>query len=235
MLSTLRWHKVLRDAWRHKARSALVVLAIALGVATFGMLLTARQASIVDMVAGYWDNHPANIILYLDAFESDLLPLIRKMPGVADVEARYGSYARLQAGPDEWINMELTVLQDYDDSRINVVRPANGVWPPGRRTMLLERSTFSIFKGAVGDTVTVEMPSGVQKQLPVVGTAHEFNNFSSFISRYAHGYITFDTLEWLGLSRNFNAVAKCAHIYHFLASIAPKNSGCAGISSPAKS
>lgn len=204
MLSTLRWHKVVRDAWRHKARSALVVLAIALGVATFGMLLTARHAAIVDMYAGYWDNHPANIILDLDAFDQDLLPMIRNMPEVADVEARYSGYARLQAGPDEWINLILTVLQDYDDSRINVVRPESGAWPPGRRAMLMERSTFSIFKGAVGDTVTVEMPSGVQKRLPVVGTAHEFNAFSSFISRYAHGYITLDTLEWLGVTPAYN-------------------------------
>ncbi|MBN1581825.1 MAG: ABC transporter permease [Anaerolineae bacterium] len=204
MVSRLRWNKVLRDAWQHKARSILVILAIAVGVATFGMLLTARHASIVDMYAGYWDNTPANVILYLDAFDQDLLPIVRRMPDVVDVEARHTSYARLQSGLDEWINMELTVLQDYDDSRINVVRPEAGMWPPGRRTMLLERSTFSIFDGAIGDTVTVEMPGGVQKQLPVLGTAHEFNYFSSFISRYAHGYITLDTLEWLGITPSYN-------------------------------
>jgi putative ABC transport system permease protein len=56
----------------------------------------------------------------------------------------------------------------------------------------------------VGDTIIVEMPSGLQRELPVTGIAHEFDYFSSFISRYTHGYITFDTLEWLGVDRGYN-------------------------------
>jgi putative ABC transport system permease protein len=204
MLSRLRWNKVLRDAWRHKARSVLVVLAIAVGVATFGMNLTARDAAVRDMYDGYWANVPPNIILYLEPFDEDLLPIVRNMPEVAEVEARYRTYARIKAGSDEWTNVMLTVLQDYDESRIGVVRPESGSWPPGRRDVLLERSTLSIFGVAVGDTVTIEMPSGVQKRLPVTGLAHEFNEVSSYISRYAQGFITFDTLEWLGVDPAYN-------------------------------
>jgi len=196
---------VLRDAWRHKARSALVVLAIAVGVATFGMLLTAKDAAMRDMYDGYWANVPPNIILYLEPFDEDLLPIVRDMPEVADVEPRHQAFARVQAGPgDEWTNIVLTVLQDYGNSRISMVRSESGAWPPGRREVLLERSTLTIFDAAVDDTVAIEMPSGVQKQLPVTGLVHEFNDFSSYISRYAHGFITFDTLEWLGESVDYN-------------------------------
>ncbi len=207
MLSRLRWNKVLRDAWRHKARSVLVVTAIAVGVASFGMILTARTAAVRDMYDGYWANVPPNIILYTEPFDEDLLSMVRDMPEVADVEARFGGYARVQSGgDDQWANIELTVLEDYDDSRISVVRPESGAWPPGRRDMLLERSSLSIFDVAVGDTVTLEMPGGAQKRLPVAGLTHEFNYFSSYISRYVHGYVTFDTLEWLGLEAGYNQV-----------------------------
>jgi len=125
------------------------------------------------------------------------------MPEVADVEARHNVIVRVQDG-DDWLSMEMTVLQDYDDSRISVVRPESGAWPPGRRDVLLERSTLSIFDVAVGDTINVEMNSGAQKRLPVTGLVHEFNYFSSYISRYAHGFITFDTLEWLGEPTVYN-------------------------------
>jgi putative ABC transport system permease protein len=204
MLSRLRWNKVLRDAWRHKARSVLVVMAIAVGVASFGMILAARTAALRDMYNGYWGNVPPNIILYLDTFDGDLLHIVRDMPEVAEVEARHTVYARMRSGAGEWANAELTVLQDYDDSRISAVRPESGAWPPGRRDVLLERSSLSIFDAAVGDTIVVEMPSGLQRELPVSGLAHEFNYFSSYISRYTHGYITFDTLEWLGIDRGYN-------------------------------
>jgi putative ABC transport system permease protein len=68
VLSRLRWNKVLRDAWRHKARSVLVVMTIAVGVASFGMILAARTAALRDMTEGYWGNVPPKIILYLDPF-----------------------------------------------------------------------------------------------------------------------------------------------------------------------
>jgi putative ABC transport system permease protein len=204
MLSKLRWNKVLRDAWLHKARSALVVLAIAVGVASFGMILSARTAALRDMYDGYWANVPPNIILYLDTFDDDLLHVVRDIPEVAEVEARHTIYARMRVGSGEWANAELTVLRDYADSRISVVRPENGAWPPGRRDVLLERSSLSIFDAAVGNTIVVEMPSGLQRELPVTGLTHEFNYFSSYISRYTHGYITHDTLEWLGVDGEYN-------------------------------
>ncbi len=203
MLSRLRWNKVLRDVWRHKARSVLVVLAIAVGVATFGTVLTAREASMVDMYAGYWRNVPPNILLYLEPFDEDVLSIVRDMPEVADVEPRSVLNARVQAG-DGWVNLELTALHDYDDSRIGVVRPESGDWPPGRREMLLERSTPVLFDVAAGDVLLVEMPSGTQKRLPVTGFVHEFNDLSSYISRWARGFVTLDTLEWLGVIPKYN-------------------------------
>jgi putative ABC transport system permease protein len=204
MLSRLRWNKVLRDAWRHKARSVLVVMAIAVGVAASGMILSARTAALHDMYDGFWGNVPPNIILYTDTFDEDLLHVVRDIPEVLDVEARYSVNARIRSDSRDWVNAELTVLQDYDDSRISVVRPESGAWPPGRRDMLLERSSLSILDTAVGDTVTIEMPCGLQREFPVTGLTHEFNYFSSYISQYTHSYITFDTLEWLGIERGYN-------------------------------
>jgi putative ABC transport system permease protein len=207
MLSRLRWNKVLRDAWRHKARSLLVIMAIAVGVASFGMVLASRDAAMVDMYAGYWRNVPPNMILYLDAFDEDVLHIVGDMEQVDQVEARRIVNAKMQAsGSDQWINLQLTVLQDYSDSRISVVRPEAGAWPPGRRDLVLERSAAYFYSVPVGGEVLVEMPNGAQKVLPVSGTAHEFNAFSSVISQWARGFITWDTLEWLGEEAAYNTL-----------------------------
>jgi putative ABC transport system permease protein len=207
MLSRLRWNKVLRDAWRHKARSVLVVMAIAVGVASFGMVLASRDAAMVDMYEGYWANVPAGMILYVDSFDESVLHVVGDMPGVDQVEARRVANAKVQAsGSDQWIDLQLTVLQDYGDSRISIVRPEDGAWPPGRRDILLERSSSYFYGMPMGEEVLIEMPNGAQKVLPVSGTAHEFNAFSSVISQRARGFVTWDTLEWLGEEATYNAL-----------------------------
>jgi putative ABC transport system permease protein len=207
MLSRLRWNKVLRDAWRHKARSVLVVLAIAVGVATFGMLLTARQAAQTNMVEGYWRNVPPSMILYAESFSAEMLDAIGDMPEVDQVEARKIIYGRVRAADsDQWVSLQLSALQDYADSRISVVRPESGAWPPGRHEMALERSSVAVFGIDVGDTVVVEMPGGVQKDLQIVGTVHEFNFISSFIAQIARGFVDWDTMEWLGEDVSYNAL-----------------------------
>jgi len=107
MLSRLRWNKVLRDAWRHKARSVLVVLTIAVGVATFGMLLTARQAAQTSMDEGYWRNVPPGMILYTEPFGAETLDAVGDVPGVDQVEARKIVYGRVRAADSEqWLTLQ---------------------------------------------------------------------------------------------------------------------------------
>jgi len=203
-MSRVRWAKVARDFWRHKARSALVVLAIAVGVSTFGMVLQGREIAIEHMYAGYWANNPPHVRLYVEPFDEDLLPILRAMPEVDDVEPRHVTNARLQVGPDEWVDLELTVLADYDDSRIGVVRQDSGDWPPPARELVLERSSLVLLDAEIGEELTVETSSGDQQQLRLAGLAHEFNDFSSYISRQARGFVTIDTIEWLGLQPAYN-------------------------------
>jgi putative ABC transport system permease protein len=204
MMSKVRWAKVARDFGKYKSRNALVVLAIAVGVATFGMVLQGREIAMEDMYAGYWSNNPPHIRLYTETFDQDLATMLGSIPEIEDVESRRVINTRLQVGEDEWVDLELTVLADYENSRISVVRPESGDWPPEKQEVLLERSSLVLTDADVGDMLTVKMPSGEQVQLRMASFAHEFNDFSSYISRQARGFITMDTIEWLGLAPGFN-------------------------------
>ncbi|MGC9394030.1 MAG: ABC transporter permease [Anaerolineae bacterium] len=212
MLSRLRWNKVIRDFWQHKARSALVVLAIAIGVALIGVILTAREVTIREMMAGFEANNAPHVKLFLEPFGEEVLPVVRAMREVDDVEPRYTTSARVYPGPrsaatdDGWQRLELTVLHDYDDSRISVVKSESGAWPPGRNEIVLERSSLVLLNARIGDTITVEMPSGAQKELVVAGFAHEFNEFATYISRQARGFVSMRTLERLGIDAGYNTL-----------------------------
>ncbi|MBN2390203.1 MAG: hypothetical protein JXR84_05755, partial [Anaerolineae bacterium] len=148
MLSRLRWNKVIRDFWQHKARSALVVLAIAIGVALIGIILTGREVTIREMMAGFEVNNAPHVKLFMAPFGDEVLPIVRALREVDEVEARYTGSARIYPGAREaiteegWERIEVTVLGDYADSRISVVRPESGTWPPGRDEIVLERSSL---------------------------------------------------------------------------------------------
>jgi putative ABC transport system permease protein len=56
----------------------------------------------------------------------------------------------------------------------------------------------------VGDTVVVETPDGKQRQMRIAGLVHDMNKPPARFVGTAYGYVTFDTLEWLGLPRDFD-------------------------------
>ena len=69
-----RWRKILRDIWRNKRRTVLVVLSIAVGVFAVGTVAIMREIVTGDMVASYEAANPPSAILYTDgSFDDDLV------------------------------------------------------------------------------------------------------------------------------------------------------------------
>ena len=96
-----RWTKALRDAWHERARTAMVVLAIALGVAAFGAVLSAYAILVRELNAGHLATNPASATLYTDRVDEDLLRSLITGGAVRDAEARRAVRARIKAGPSQ--------------------------------------------------------------------------------------------------------------------------------------
>ncbi|MHB0877048.1 MAG: ABC transporter permease [Anaerolineae bacterium] len=201
-----RWHKVLRDIWANKLRTTLVVLSIAVGVFAVGAIATTRVILDRDMTAAYLAINPAHASLYSDGFGDELVRTVQRMDGVADAQGRTSISVRTQVGPEQWKTLVLNVIPDYDDQRINVVRPMTGEWPPSKGAILVERESLAFLGTTVGETITVELPSGRQRSLLVSGSAHDINQFPPLFSGRAYGYITFSTFELLGGSHYFDQI-----------------------------
>src|SRR5207249_1365512 len=144
-LATLppRWRKVLRDLARSKARTALVVLSIAVGVLAVGAIMTTRLILNHDLAIAYRGTNPQHATLSIaEPFGDDLVRLARRVDGVADAEAMGENSVRVKVGPDQWRQLRLTGRQDYENLRLNKIDPESGDWPPPRHEVLIERNSF---------------------------------------------------------------------------------------------
>jgi putative ABC transport system permease protein len=200
-----RWRKILRDLWHNKIRTVIVVLSIAVGVFAVGMIVTTQIVLTQDMDSSYRETNPANAFLYPDSFDDELVETVRRMDGVRDAEGRLDWLTvRFKVGPDEWRNLVIDVIGDYEDMRLCKVRPVSGAWPPPKKAILIERQSLPWTNADVGDMLEVETPDGKIRQLRIAGLAHDMENPPAPFVGYPFGYITFDTLEWLGYSRYYD-------------------------------
>src|SRR5689334_11322078 len=128
----LRMRKVLRDLGASKARTFLVVVAIAVGI--FALSLTFRTQALLsaNMLEQYRAIDPAEITLTARPFGDGFVKTIRQMPGVRAAEGRYRLQARVKVGA-EW--RQLILVASADAPQVNRLALERGVWPPPKRTL----------------------------------------------------------------------------------------------------
>jgi len=150
-----RWRKILRDIWRNKRRTVLVVLSIAVGVFAVGTVAIMREIVTGDMVASYEAANPPSAILYTDgSFDDDLVKAVKRLPQVAEAEGRRQVWVTFQHPQSETrYPLRLFAAPDYEDMRIGILRreeafgpdpvrwPSPGVYPPPERQVLIERTS----------------------------------------------------------------------------------------------
>jgi putative ABC transport system permease protein len=206
-----RWRKVLRDLWGNKARTLLVIASISVGVFAVGMIAGAQAVFTRDLNASWRSVNPPSAVLYSDHFDDELLWMVRKLPGVEEADGRRGVGLRFVVGPQpartdtvQWRNLQLFAYPDYDDIRVAQVRPEQGAWPPPDRNVLIERASLAWMGVQVGDVVTVEAPNGKLRELRIAGTVHDLSQMDASWSGWGTGFVSLDTLEWLGMTRDFD-------------------------------
>jgi putative ABC transport system permease protein len=190
--------KILRDLWRERLRTALVVLAIALGIAAFSGVLSAYAILTRELNRGYLATNPASATVFLDRVDDALLRAVAAQPGVAEVEARRSLRGRIKAGPGEWKGLQLFVVRDYADVRISRLVPQRGAWPPATGEMLVERDALQVVDGRIGQQVRVRTSGGSERTLRVSGTVADVGQAQARMEQVVYGYMTLATLAELG-------------------------------------
>ncbi|MFN8473328.1 MAG: FtsX-like permease family protein [Anaerolineae bacterium] len=199
-----RWRKILRDMWNNKTRTILVVLSIAIGVFAVGVIVSAQMMLANDLSADYEATQPSSGVVFMPLFDQDLVDTVASMKEVRLAEGRRSVSMRMKTGADQWRTLELEVIDKFNDQKLNKVVSESGEWPPPDKQMLVERASIALTGAQVGDKVTVEMPDGKLRDIRIAGLVHDLFKAPAQFTGTPNGYITMDTLEWLGYPKGFN-------------------------------
>ncbi len=199
-----RWIKILRELWQNKTRTLLIVLAISVGVAAFGIMAISQVVLERDMDDQFISSNPAHGILTIASFGDDLVDDVRQMENIEVAEARRIIGAKLKIGPDELMALELHAIPDFETLAINRLKLESGASLPNKNQILLERSAQYMMNTDVGETVQIMMANGTLFETEVAGLVNDLAPMPSQIYAIAYGYIPFDTLESLGEPQKYN-------------------------------
>ncbi|HNB40564.1 MAG TPA: FtsX-like permease family protein [Anaerolineales bacterium] len=194
--------KILRDLWVNKSRSLLITLAVAIGVAAFGLMISGRIVLEENLRDVYAATKPAHAILSLSPFDQTLLTDVRAMDNVVAAQAYRADLARLKTGPDSWLGFEIQTIPDFDNIAVNKITAEGELSNPPLNSIFLERSLKNVID--IGDTVTIRLLNGNEHTLTVAGFVNDLSRLPAEISLAGIGYITPETANELELEPEYN-------------------------------
>lgn len=201
-----RWKKVFRDMWGNKSRTVLVIMSIAVGIFAIGVVAGSRQTLVDALNDSYLSTNPASgMVIVSDDFGDDLVETIDSLREVAIAEGRREFNLRYKLRPtDEWDQLEIRVVDDFEEMEIDKVRPESGKWPPPDEKLVIERSSLQLMGAAIGDEVIVQTSEEKERFMEIVGTAHDLSGPPAALTGQPAGFVSRETLEWLDEPRDYN-------------------------------
>ena len=167
-----RVRKVLRDVWHHKARTMLVVLAIAIGIVGAGAVLNTWSLLRRVTREGYLATNPASATIRTDSIDAALLDRVRRLPGIDEVQARRTVYGRALVG-GTWRTAVLFAAADFAGATIGTLQPVLGAWPPTDGFLVVETSSVEYAAAAIGEPVLVQLGDAEPQPLEVTGITRD--------------------------------------------------------------
>jgi putative ABC transport system permease protein len=200
-----RWRKVFHDLTGSLSRTALVVVSIAVGVFSIGVIVGAYVIISQDMSASYAANNPMNIELRADAFDSNLVKTVQDMSGIKQAEGRrvFTTQARIP-GSSQWVSINVVAIDDFTKQKINLMHVLSGVGKPGKKQVLLERKVLQSLNVKVGDSIDFLLDNGTTRTLQVVGVVQDPSTGAGDFLANPFVYISTDTLSYLRQPDTFN-------------------------------
>ncbi len=196
-MSDLRWRKVTRDIWIGRGRMALMAVAVAVSLFALGTALNSFAILSRELTGSYLRTRPASATIEMDTVGSALVNEVRTQPGIKEAEARATVRARVRVGSD-WRPLLLFVVPDFANMRPSSFTRLTGDWPPPPGTMLVDHMALSILEAKVGQKVVVKSPRGRPTRVRLSGVVWDSSLAPAGMERTAWGYITPDTLAYLG-------------------------------------
>ena len=199
-----RWSKVFSDLWVDKNRTGLVVASIAVGVFAIGMIVTAYMILKDDINSSFASTNPANIEIWTNPFDDNLVRVLEEVPGVDRVESRYMITVRARRGTDSWQSLRLNSIDDFNKTFINQLDIIEGTNKPIRDEVIVSENFLNYTGFQVNDDIELKLTDGTFQELKVVGLVVDQTTAEPNPGIVPNGYITIDTIRSFGLGEYKN-------------------------------
>jgi len=193
-LLVVKLRRDLRASW---SRFVLMVIAIAVSLTAFGGVLYAWATMGREASGAYMSTEPASATIVLDQGIDieQMVALVaeaRTLSGVIEATGRTQFTGRVEVnGRERAIPLQVFVAAPNDPMemvKFDVGRP--GSWPPSAGEILITADSLPLLGVALGDTVTMELPSGDRLPLRVADTVYDPSLAPSPQEQTAHGYLS---------------------------------------------
>lgn len=198
-----RLAKTWRDLWQHRARSLLVVLAVALGLTAAGTVLNAWALVERATDEGYRASQPVSATLVLDRADAGALALAQRQPEVAAARLRRSVMASAQANGRSR-NAVVIALDDLQRDDIARLQAAGGTWPPGDDGLWMERSSLDFSGAAVGEPLLLRLAGAETVSADIRGLVRDVSQAPGWMENLVYLYGTEAALARLGAPAGFN-------------------------------
>lgn len=195
-----RWRKVLRDTLVHKARTLLVVLAVATGLVGTGALLDANAVLQQVTQKTYGASFPAEATLRMDRVDADLVDAVRALPQIAAVRTRRVLAVSSQAA-GVTRHALLFAYDDFTHADIGKLQSESGDWPPRDGEIIIEASSLEFSGANVGDPLQLTREGAPSVALPVRGVVRDVSQAPGWMENIVYGFVTPATLARFGVPR----------------------------------
>lgn len=206
---TSRWKKIWADFWSNKSRTFLTILTIMVGTLAVGFNANLGAYMLESMDGDYLSANPSEGQIYMSPFDDDLVKIAREMPGVNAAEGRSSVGAHLIPTQGQPISIQFTGIKDPSMLTLDQLKPKSGestIPVYGDKQVIFDASAESLgYK--IGDKIIIELDNGRRRELVFAGYMHDVAGFPYNLAQQINAYVTPDTLEWLGGSRQYSALA----------------------------
>ena len=199
-MSSLLAVKLRRDLRATWPRVLMMVVAFAVSLTVFSGMLYSWSTARREIPRAYLGTEPASATIVLDRpIGADKMAALaaeaRTRPGVIEATARTQFTTEIEVNGRSRENpLQIFVAAPDDPLRIAKFDVQQGTWPPGPGEILLGSDTLALLDVALGDTTTVETPSGEGARLRVAGVAYDPSLAPAPQEQKGHGYLSTTSL-----------------------------------------
>ena len=204
-----RWKKVWADFWGNKTRTTLTILTIAVGTLAVGFNSNMGLYMNESMDSDYLSANPSEAQVFAAPLDDEMVEMARTVPGVNAVEGFSVISARIVRPDGTFVDIQITAVEDPSKLTVNLLKPVLGKAELPRydhKETILDNAAASLGYQP-GDFILIELESGRQRELKLAGYIHDVTGFPYNLTNRVNAYVTPETLEWLGGSSIYNALA----------------------------